>query len=84
MCSYFEANERFCLICNESLDSIQNVDLLSYCLCKRCRKQFRMCKKIYKINQVEWHVLYEYDDFLERLFFRYKEQCDRLLAPVFL
>lgn len=84
MRSYFEANERFCLICNESLDSIQSVDLLSFCLCKKCRNQFRVCKKIYKINQVEWHVLYEYDDFLERLFFRYKEQCDRMLAPVFL
>ncbi len=84
MRTYFEANERFCLICNETLDTLQNVDLFSSCLCRKCRSQFRMCKKIYKIDKLEWHVLYEYDEFLERVLFRYKEQCDRMLAPVFL
>lgn len=29
-------------------------------------------------------MLYEYNDFLERLWFRYKEQRDIVLAPIFL
>lgn len=85
--SYIKANERLCLICNESLDTIHSLKDLSVFpsfLCTSCRSKLKLHQKIYIIDGLQWHVLYEYDEFLERLFFRYKEQCDILLAPVFL
>lgn len=53
-------------------------------VCMDCLNQMIEHKKIYKINGIEWHVLYEYNEFLERLFFRYKEQRDVVLKDVFL
>lgn len=53
-------------------------------VCMDCLNQMIEHKKIYKINGIEWHVLYQYNEFLERLFFRYKEQRDVVLKDVFL
>lgn len=81
------ADERFCLICNASLDEIHSFEDLyakHRTICTDCQKQFKPIRKIFRIQNREWHILYQYDDFLERLFFRYKEQRDILLAPVFL
>ena len=80
-------DERFCLICNASLDEIHSFEDLyakHRTICTDCQKQFKPIRKIFRIQNREWHNLYQYDDFLERLFFRYKEQRDILLAPVFL
>lgn len=85
--SYLKADERFCLICNASLNTLHNLydlELETHSICHSCALQFCLHQKIYQIEQREWHVLYEYNEFLERLLFRYKEQCDRLLAKVFL
>lgn len=87
MRAYLEADERFCLICNARLNdihSLYDLGIKEHCLCQTCASHFLFHKKIYRIENREWHVLYEYDVFLERLFFRYKEQRDRLLARVFL
>lgn len=43
-----------------------------------------MHQSVYEIDSVSYYVLYEYNLFLERLFFQYKEQRDIVLAPLFL
>ena len=48
------------------------------------KKQLQVHKQAYRIEGRIWYVLYEYNDFLERLWFRYKEQRDIVLAPIFL
>lgn len=53
-------------------------------VCLDCLKQMVVHKQIYRIHGIDWHVLYEYNEFLERLFFRYKEQRDVVLKAVFL
>lgn len=52
-------------------------------LCRSCRSKWLEHKKIYNINGINYHVLYEYDENLESFFFRYKEQRDIVLAPSF-
>lgn len=53
-------------------------------VCKDCMKNFKILKQTYRINGVLLYVLYEYNDFLERLLFQYKEQKDIVLKDVFL
>ena len=47
-------------------------------------KNFKLHKQVYNIDGIPLYVLYEYDEFLERLFFQYKEQRDVVLKDVFL
>lgn len=87
MREYFGEDELLCLICNEdlhALTSLVSLDVEERCICINCQKQFQLHKGIYKIKGKEWHVLFEYNEFLERLFFRYKEQKDIVLAKAFL
>ncbi len=53
-------------------------------VCSSCQKKFLVHRKVYFINGIRWYVLYEYNEFLERLFFQYKEQCDVALCSAFL
>lgn len=53
-------------------------------VCLSCSKKFTRHKKSYRINQVDYHILYEYDEWSERLLFQYKEQRDIVLSQVFL
>ena len=41
-------------------------------------------KRVYRVDGCRYYVLYEYNEFLERMFFRYKEQQDIALAKWFL
>ena len=64
-----KVDERFCLICNESLDEIRSLEDLLFqhrTICTACQNQFKPVQKIFRIHDREWHVLYEYNDFLER------------------
>lgn len=53
-------------------------------ICSSCRNKIIRHEKIYRIQNIDWYILYEYNEFLERLFFQLKEQKDIALAPVFL
>ncbi len=53
-------------------------------ICPDCSKNFKLHKQVYNIDGIPLYVLYEYDEFLERLFFQYKEQRDVVLKDVFL
>lgn len=53
-------------------------------LCNSCRSKWIEHKKVYNIDGINYHVLYEYDDNMESFFFRYKEQRDIVLASAFL
>ena len=80
-------DEHFCLMCLKDL--ADEKDLYSLLVeedlvCASCRSIFKEHKKIYSIDGVDVHVLYEYTEELESLFFQYKEQRDIVLAPVFL
>lgn len=68
------------MICLEPLESIIQEDII----CSSCQSKIIRHKKIYHIHGVDWYILYEYNEFLERLFFQFKEQKDIALAPVFL
>lgn len=65
----------------ENENSIKEIinDLI---ICESCRNQFKEINSTYKLD-IEWRVFYEYNEFLERLLFRYKEQRDVVLAPIF-
>lgn len=77
-------DERFCLICNKTLN--EKADISDYwknsSICHDCRNQFIIHRMVYHFD-IDWYVLYEYNEFLERLLFRYKEQKDVVLSPVF-
>lgn len=84
--SLWYPKERTCLICQKDLNEFHEISdfmINPYPICENCRKIFHPCKTTYRIEGIEWHVLYEYTEQLERLLFRYKEQRDIVLAPVF-
>lgn len=53
-------------------------------MCSSCLKEIKLHQGIYEMDSIPYYVLYEYNLFLERLFFQYKEQRDLALAPLFL
>lgn len=69
------------------MSEIRNFDIFFYndlIVCPDCMKNFKVHKQTYRIKETFMYVLYEYDEFLERLFFQYKEQRDIVLKDVFL
>lgn len=52
-------------------------------ICGDCRKQLIEVNTDRKLEDINIHILYEYNDFLENLLFQYKEGLDVVLAPVF-
>ncbi len=84
MCKRIKENERFCLICNKELKDENDISNLigDNIICRSCKEQFVKMDTIYRLDK-DWIVLYEYNEFLERLLFRYKEQRDVELARVF-
>ena len=80
-------DERYCLCCHKKMSEIRNFDIFFYndlIICPDCMKNFKVHKQTYRIKETFMYVLYEYDEFLERLFFQYKEQRDIVLKDVFL
>ena len=77
-------DERTCVFCFREKEDLNSIFLNEYVLCRECWKKLKIHKKSYRIQGTVYHVLYEYDEFLEGLFFQFKEQRDRVLAPVFL
>ena len=53
-------------------------------LCDACRAKFQRHEKTYCVDGVLYHILFVYNDFLQSLFFQYKEQRDVVLSSVFL
>lgn len=69
------------------MSEIRNSEIFFYndlLICPDCSKNFKLHKQVYNIDGIPLYVLYEYDEFLERLFFQYKEQRDVVLKDVFL
>ena len=85
MCKTIKNDERFCLICNKPLKKENPLSQLieESLICENCLNQLNKIGKVYQFQQ-DWIVLYEYNEFLERLLFRYKEQRDRELKSIFL
>ena len=77
-------DERFCLYCLERREDLESLLLQEILLCPNCLAQLVEHKQSYRVDGVMYHVLYEYNDFLQGLFFQYKEQRDVVLAPIFL
>ena len=87
MRKYFAEDERFCLICLESLQNEPDLSELfigNGHICAKCKSQFKRIDETYVVNGRRIYALYEYDTFLERLFFQLKEGRDVALAPVFI
>lgn len=69
------------------MSKMRNFDIFFYddlLVCPDCLKNFKLHKHVYNIDGTPLYVLYEYNEFLERLFFQYKEQKDIVLKDVFL
>lgn len=76
-----------CLYCGNEINkiSVESILLEEDVLCVNCRKMLRINKKDVKINGLEIHTLYNYDEGLFKDFLiQYKECFDEALAPVFL
>lgn len=68
-----------------NLDStFDSLFLKNHLVCEMCRDELVEHRMVYKINGISYYVLYEYNEFLERLLFQFKEQRDIVLAPLFL
>ena len=77
-------DERLCIYCFEVKEDLESIFLGNKKLCVHCQSQMREWKQSYRVNGVLIHVLYVYDDFLQGMFFQYKEQRDVVLKDVFL
>ena len=77
-------DERLCIYCFEVKEDLESIFLGKKKLCVNCQSQMKEWKKSYRVNGVLIHVLYVYDDFLQGVFFQYKEQRDVVLKDVFL
>ena len=53
-------------------------------LCYHCRSKFAKIQKSITVNGMITEVLYEYDEYLSKLFIQYKELYDEALAPIFI
>ncbi len=54
------------------MSAIRNFEIFFYndlLICPDCSKNFKLHKQVYNIDGIPLYVLYEYDEFLERLFF---------------
>ena len=79
-------DERFCLICNKKLqeeNTLESLFLQDRKICMECVSQFIVHRQVYEIDGILIYVYFEYNEFLERLLFRYKEQKDIVLKDVF-
>lgn len=80
------SNERYCLLCNKRID--EEFELSNFIqeerLCTQCRSQLKGEKRVFVKDGKKWIIYHEYNDFIERLLFRYKEQRDVALSPIFL
>lgn len=72
-------DESFCLICGEPLSFSQQI-LNSDPVCLNCQTRMRLLQKRMVVDGIEWYVGYEYNEFLERILFRWKEGCDIALC----
>ncbi|MGM9947260.1 ComF family protein [Floccifex sp.] len=79
--STIKTDECQCLICNACWPG--NLWDSSF-ICTKCQDQFIVHRKAYYYHNTWIYVLYEYNEFLERLLFRFKDQKDIALYPVFL
>lgn len=79
-------DESTCKICLEKEQDIPISFFLDdeVIVCKKCLERFRVHKKTYRIHNVNYHILYEYDTWIEGLFFQFKEQRDIVLKDIFL
>lgn len=75
-------DEPICPVCLNTLSFDQQ--LSSFSLCSKCLSELKVVKEKFKVDGRDWYVLYEYNEFIERLFFRFKEQRDIALAPIFI
>lgn len=53
-------------------------------LCKECEEKVRGKKQVYEKEGKKYIIYHEYNEFIERLLFRYKEQRDIALSSIFL
>ena len=69
------------------MSELRDFDVFFYddqLICPDCLKNFKLHKQVYNIEGTPLYVLYEYNEFLERLLFQYKEQKDVVLKDIFL
>lgn len=52
-------------------------------ICGDCRRQLIEVHTDRKLEAMNVHIIYEYNDFIENLLFQYKEGLDVILAPIF-
>jgi len=76
-----------CLVCFKKKylkSSLQEFFFPEDPLCYQCRSKFVKIQKSIKVNGMITEVLYEYDEYLSKLFIQYKELYDEALAPIFI
>ncbi len=76
-----------CLYCFEAIHKQET--LFHYLskddvLCASCRDQMKLFQKTITIQNIKIYGIYIYDDYLEKLFFQYKEARDIALSEIFM
>ncbi len=74
-----------CVYCFEKIkpSGILNYVLNQQLLCEICNNQLKQLHKTYQIGSHQAFVLFEYNDFFEKILFQYKENKDTYLIKLF-
>ena len=74
----------WCLSEIQNQHSIEKLLLDNDCLCDNCRNEFKIINKVFKINDLKVHALYEYNTFISSVIIQYKECMDEALFDCFI
>ncbi|MEG1526934.1 MAG: ComF family protein [Erysipelotrichaceae bacterium] len=82
----FNMKSERCLVCMGDVD--QGMDLVGWLkgddiICGKCRKAFERIDVHTNLENIPCHILYTYNDELEDDLYRFKENRDIALAPIF-
>lgn len=82
----FSEYHNFCLLCFKKLNencTLSQLFFPSDSLCYRCRSQMIVYNRIKKLEDLDVHVIYVYNDFIENMLYQWKEQKDVALRLCF-
>lgn len=73
-----------CLYCDGNKESLFSLLFEKDCLCKECREQLKIKRRIIDLDGVKVETFYEYEGMFKSLLLQYKECLDEALKDVFL
>ena len=74
-----------CLLCDCVMDlTLINLLIQKQKLCSHCLNNFEIIKANIKVDDIQVHILYSYNDFFREILYQYKVNYDYALKDCFL